>query len=123
MSSSDAAPIGEHALLDIAGARRLDDPAFLDRVMHEAAAAAGARVIGAYMHHFGRGEGVTGVLMLAESHISVHTWPERDFAAFDVFMCGDASTARAVECIERAFPEGRARRQVVARGTGHSAGR
>jgi len=40
---------------------------------------------------------------LAESHISVHTWPEKDYAAFDVFMCGDSNPHRAIEILDRYF--------------------
>jgi len=58
----------------------------------------------------GRGEdggGISGVAVLAESHISVHTWPEKGFAAFDVFMCGDAQPMKALEVFKRAFNPGR----------------
>lgn len=66
--------------------------------MRRAAAAGRAQVLASHMHAFGSGGGVTGVVLLAESHITVHTWPERDYAAFDVFMCGgcDAEAAAAV---------------------------
>lgn len=66
--------------------------------MRRAAAAGRAHVLASHMHAFGSGGGVTGVVLLAESHITVHTWPERDYAAFDVFMCGgcDAAAAAAV---------------------------
>lgn len=97
--ASDVEPVGEHALLDIDGALRLDEPEFLEDLMREAALAAGATIIGSHFHHFGEKQGVTGILLLAESHISVHTWPERDFAAFDIFMCGAAKTSTAVQSI------------------------
>jgi S-adenosylmethionine decarboxylase len=45
--------------------------------------------------------------VLAESHISVHTWPERNFAAFDIFMCGDARPEMAITVLKRAFLPGR----------------
>jgi len=112
----DASPIGEHALIDIEGARRLDDPAFLERVMREAARAANARVVGANIHPFGEGQGVTGVLLLAESHISVHTWPEHNFAAFDIFMCGSAVAGEAVATIAQAFPEAAIATRIFTRG-------
>lgn len=112
----DVLPVGEHALIDIRGARRLDDPAFLERVMREAALAAKARIVGVNIHPFGEGQGVTGVLLLAESHISVHTWPEYDFAAFDVFMCGSAVVSRAVATLLQAFPEAAISIRIVARG-------
>lgn len=46
---------------------------------------------------------MSGVAAPAESHISTHTGPERDYAAFDVFMCGDAEPRRAVRILKAAF--------------------
>ncbi len=59
------------------------------------------------LHTFEEGGGISGVAVLAESHISVHTWPEKGFAAFDVFMCGDAEPRKAIEVFKRAFNPGR----------------
>jgi len=48
----------------------------------------GLTVVGTYFHQFGEGNGVTGVVVLAESHVSIHTWPEREnFVNIDVFVC------------------------------------
>ncbi|MEI9888721.1 MAG: adenosylmethionine decarboxylase [Rhizomicrobium sp.] len=58
----------------------------------------------AYVHRRRR---ISGVAVLAESHISVHTWPEKGYAAFDVFMCGDAQPRKAMEVFKRAFNPGR----------------
>lgn len=80
---------GLHLLLDLHGCSGLTDAALLESVLRAAAAAAGATVLGADFHRFAGG-GVTGVVLLAESHITLHTWPERDFAAVDIFMCGAA---------------------------------
>ncbi|WP_265564055.1 adenosylmethionine decarboxylase [Sphingomicrobium arenosum] len=108
---------GNHALLDCRGiAHGLDDPAQLERIMREAAEAARARVIAAHFHHFGEGQGVTGMLMLAESHISVHSWPEHGFAAFDIFMCGAADVERAIAVIRHAFADATIERRVIERG-------
>jgi len=46
---------------------------------------------------------VSGVAVLSESHISIHSWPEADYAALDVFMCGDAKPQRCVEVLREAF--------------------
>ena len=94
---------GTHALLDCYGcdAAPLGDAEGLEDLLREAAQAAGA--------------GVTGVLLLAESHLSIHTWPEHHFAALDIYLCsGDIARARRI--IEaalrpahsdwRAFPRG-----------------
>jgi len=56
-----------------------------------------------HLHHFTPNGGISGVAVLAESHISVHSWPERDFAAFDVFMCGDSEPEKAIEVLKAAF--------------------
>lgn len=109
---------GHHLLADLSGIAPglLGDPARLDALLREAALAAGARILHSHFHHFGAGLGVTGVLLLAESHISIHTWPESGFAAADVFMCGAAQPQRALDVIEAALrPSARAVR-TVARG-------
>ncbi len=95
--------VGTHALIDVRGAARLDEPAFLETVLRQSAEAAGATILQAHFHHFGPQMGVTGVLMLAESHISIHTWPETRFAALDIFMCGAARIDAAISEIERVF--------------------
>ena len=56
-----------------------------------------------HLHHFSPNGGVSGVAVLAESHISIHTWPECEYAALDVFMCGDAKPHAAIEVLKRAF--------------------
>lgn len=94
---------GAHLLIDYWGASRLNDPDLMERALCEAAEAAGATVLHVHVHEFGGGGGVSGVAVLAESHISVHTWPELDYAAFDVFMCGNCAPARAEETLRRYF--------------------
>ena len=56
-----------------------------------------------HLHHFQPNGGISGVAVLAESHISVHTWPERGYAAFDVFTCGDSMPEKAVDVLKAAF--------------------
>jgi S-adenosylmethionine decarboxylase len=79
---------GMHLLVDLWGASNLDDPALIDAALREAAIIAGATILHSHFHHFTPNGGVSGVVVLAESHISIHTWPERNFAAVDIFMCG-----------------------------------
>ncbi len=59
-----------------------------------------------HLHKFEDGGGISGVAVLAESHISVHTWPEKGFAAFDVFMCGNAEPRKALDVFKRVFESG-----------------
>ena len=67
-------------------------------IMCRAAEAGGATVLHEYFHQFAP-TGVTGFLLLAESHISVHTWVDEGFAAFDIFTCGPMNTDRVLEVI------------------------
>lgn len=101
---------GSHLILDLWGASKLDQLELIDRALRDAVDAAGATLLHIHLHYFTPNGGVSGVAVLAESHISVHTWPEREFAAFDIFMCGDAEPARAIPVLSQAF---RPRRMVI----------
>ena len=97
--SSVLACTGEHLLADFHGVlpARLRDARALELLLRRAATVAGAQVLSSHFHSFGEEDGVTGVAILAESHISIHTWPESGFAAIDIFMCGSARPATALE--------------------------
>ena len=110
---------GSHALLDCYGcdAALLGDAEGLERILREAAQAAGATILAAHFRHFGAGAGVTGVLLLAESHLSIHTWPEDCFAALDIYLCsGDIDRARRI--IEAALRPARSDWRAFPRGCG-----
>jgi len=106
---------GTHVLLDMIVSDHLDDPVFLERQLRKAANAAGATVIGASFHHFGPQQGVTGVLLLAESHISIHSWPERNFAAIDLFLCGRINGAdmAVAALVDGLAPESIAQKRIL----------
>ena len=97
--------IGKHLLIECYGKQSCMDAPSLENLMTQAAQTAGATVLSSHFHGFGEGMGYTGVLVLAESHITVHTWPENNYAAFDVFMCGDCQPRLAAELIVQADPE------------------
>jgi S-adenosylmethionine decarboxylase len=94
---------GMHLLVDLWGARELTDPAAIDQALRAAAEAANATILHSHFHHFGPDGGVSGVLVLAESHISIHTWPERAFAAIDIFMCGACDPYQSLPVLKAAF--------------------
>lgn len=81
--------IGRHLIAELYGCEpaRLDDVAQVERAMREAATVVGATIMNAAFHHYAP-QGVSGVLLIAESHLSVHTWPEAAYAAIDIFTCG-----------------------------------
>ena len=72
----------------------LDNEDFIKNALKEAADAAGATFLGLVSHKFDP-QGVTAIALLAESHISIHTWPEQSFAAIDCFSCGDHTNPEA----------------------------
>lgn len=94
---------GLHLLIDLWGAEGLEDHALIKNTLREAANAAHATELHVHLHQFSENGGISGVLVLAESHISIHTWPERGFAAIDVFMCGDCDPEATLEVFETAF--------------------
>ena len=111
-------PAGMHLLADLAGvdAGLLTEPSAIDALLRAAALAAGAHILYSHFHAFGPGMGVTGVLLLAESHISIHTWPEHGFAAADIFMCGEAQPQRALALIVEALRPASSSVQTITRG-------
>ena len=80
---------GKHILLDLWGVKFDNSVATLKKIIKNAVKLSGATMLHIHLHRFGKEQGISGVAVLAESHISVHTWPERDYIAFDIFMCGD----------------------------------
>ena len=96
---------GQHGLLDLydCDAAILCQPSSLQRALHQAAQSVGATVLFDHFHHFGAGGGVTGVLLLAESHITIHTWAEHSFAAADIFLCGSLKPETAAQSLQTAL--------------------
>jgi S-adenosylmethionine decarboxylase len=81
--------LGRHMLLELRGCNQavLDDLKYLENALVSAAREAGATVIDQSFHQFAP-QGVSGVVLIAESHLSLHTWPEHAYAAVDIFTCG-----------------------------------
>ena len=98
--------LGKHLILDII--TKVDQENLLNMSATSAFLLGVARDLGATVlmdnwHHFGERYGFTGVIVLAESHISIHTWPEKGFAALDIFMCGNSEPADAIDKIIKFF--------------------
>ena len=96
-----------HLLVELWEAGNLSDVRAVEEALIRAAQESGATVLHSYMHPFGEREGVSGVVVLAESHIAIHTWPERGYAAVDVFMCGACDPYRAAAVLQEVFAPGR----------------
>ncbi|MBL28580.1 MAG: adenosylmethionine decarboxylase [Rhodospirillaceae bacterium] len=93
---------GTHLLIDLWGGRGMDDIEYVEHSLRRAAEACGATVLNVDLHRF-QPTGVSGVAVLAESHISIHTWPENDYAAIDIFVCGKCDPYLAVPVLRQAF--------------------
>ena len=93
-----AAALGHHLLIELHGCAPecLDSVPEVEQILTEAADLAGATIVNSAFHHFSP-YGVTGVLVIAESHIAAHTWPEYGYAAVDCFTCGDQAILKALE--------------------------
>ncbi len=107
---------GRHLTIDLWEATGLDDEKRIQQAFLDAIKAAGATLLHIHTHVFEPNGGISGVAVLSESHISVHTWPEKGFAAFDVFMCGDAQPELAVPVLEAAFKPKRVIVEEIKRG-------
>lgn len=94
---------GRHVLLDLWDARHLDNEPLIQEAFLKAVEKCKATLLGINTHVFEPNGGVTGVAILAESHISIHTWPEIGYAAVDIFMCGDAAPLNAVPVFREYF--------------------
>jgi S-adenosylmethionine decarboxylase len=114
---------GQHLIADLHDAAHLADVGHIERCLVEAAAAAGATLLEVRLHSFGPGQGVTGVAMLAESHISIHTWPEYGSACVDLFMCGRSHDLdAALDTIVQRLAAQVTRRTLLTRSIGSVAG-
>jgi len=109
-------PAGRHFIVDFWQATNLDDMQYIERALVKAVDAAGATLLHIHLHKFGGAGGITGVALLAESHISIHTWPEREYAAIDIFMCGGAKPELAVSSLQKSLQPARKRVDEIPRG-------
>ncbi|MCX5998979.1 MAG: adenosylmethionine decarboxylase [Chloroflexi bacterium] len=97
----DLNALGKHLLLELKDCNRemLNDVGFLQETLVSVAEQAGATVLEKYFHQFAP-QGVSGAVIIAESHLSIHTWPEYGYAAADIFTCGDTvNTEMAAELL------------------------
>ena len=104
--------LGVHLVVEMRDCltERLDDIKWVKRVMIVAALRAKATIVRTVFHKFNP-VGISGVVMIAESHLAIHTWPERHYAAADIFSCG--STLKGIEAAKYLIKQFRSARPVV----------
>ena len=113
----DSIYAGNHVIIEVVNGHGLDDENRIQAAFRKIIEVCGATLLHIHTHKFSP-QGVSGVAVLSESHISVHTWPEIGYGAFDVFMCGDAKPWLAVDVLKEAFGTQDVRTKSLRRGEG-----
>jgi len=108
--------LGTHLIVELYGARNLFLPDPSIPILRQAAIDCGAEILDDMFHDFGDRYGFTGVIILSESHISIHTWPEHDYAAIDIFLCGGLDPEKALPALQAYFKPERIVKKSIARG-------
>jgi len=103
LAQQDFKNLGDHIIAEFTGCMNLNQSEELKTILRDAAEAAGATVLSVTVHQF-EPFGMTGVAVLQESHISVHTWPEYGYASLDIYTCGDhVQIENALEVMKKFF--------------------
>ena len=92
--------VGEHITLDINGTDKEYDPSIYEKVIHKIAKVANVTILNISKYKF-EPQGFTILALLAESHISFHTFPEKGIISFDFFTCGKISPSVAIDIIKK----------------------
>ena len=114
----ESTPLGRQWLLDFhdCSVDRLADVAGVREAMLAAVRRSGATIVTETFRQF-EPHGVSGVVVIAESHVAIHTWPEHRYAAVDLFTCGDSVDATAIrDELQSSFESGRIEERFVERG-------
>jgi S-adenosylmethionine decarboxylase proenzyme len=109
-------PFSVHLIADLEAPKFIENPARLKKILWEASLAANNTPLKVSIHKFPE-QGITGVVLLAESHIAIHTWPECNYAAVDIFTCGEKTKPyQALEYLKKVFGCSKAKTMLIKRG-------
>jgi S-adenosylmethionine decarboxylase proenzyme len=115
--------LGKHAIIDYyeCNPQILSSAEQIREILISAVRQAGLHVVLDNFHHFSP-HGVSGVVVIAESHVTIHTWPEHGFAAVDVFICGETKQSERIQtAVQDALKSARMERRTFDRGCGAEA--
>jgi S-adenosylmethionine decarboxylase len=99
----DLTRTGTHLIIDLLGAQRLDDLQHIEETLKRCVAEAGAKLLQIHLHRFLPNGSISGVAVLAEGHISLHSWPHARSASLHVFMGGEAAPEHSLAALKQAF--------------------
>lgn len=109
--------LGKHIILELydCPADVLSDPILIKEIMNDAANVMEATIVESKFHHFSP-LGVSGVVIIMESHLTIHTWPEYGYAAVDIFTCGEIFMDKGIEYLRQHLKSGRMEVKKMGRG-------
>ena len=109
--------LGKHLIIELynCGGALLSDSKQIEIIMQETALAMGATIVQSNFHHF-TPLGVSGVVIIKESHLTIHTWPEHGYAAVDVFTCGEIQFEKGIHFLKEKFQTEEVEVKVLERG-------
>jgi spermidine synthase len=111
----DATGLGRHAICEFWGASHLNSVERAEQALRDAAAAGNTTLIDVFVHQF-TPHGVSGIAMIAESHLAIHTWPEHGYMAADLFTCGDSDLEAIIGVLRDVFEAEHVETQYLTRG-------
>jgi S-adenosylmethionine decarboxylase len=94
---------GKHLIVELWGAKNIASEENTEKVLREAVKACKATLLDVHAHAFSPYNGISAVAILKESHISIHSWPEFNYAAADIFVCGDVDPYLAIPVLKKGF--------------------
>ncbi len=110
--------VGSHIIADFWGIKTIDDQKQVEGILQEAARKANSTLLRTSSYKF-QPQGVTAVVLLSESHISIHTWPERQYASIDAYTCGKhTDPKKAIQYLREIFKPKKVNIIKVLRGKG-----
>lgn len=105
-----------HLIADFWFGKKIEDPKKIKEILIEAAKEAGNTPLKVSIHKFNP-QGITGVLLLAESHIAIHSWPQFDYLAIDIFTCGEKTfPEKALRYLKKVFKPKKVKVKEIQRG-------
>lgn len=114
--------LGRHWLIEFQKCNPdfLKDPLLMETFLKDAAIKMGATIVQSTFHHFAP-LGVSGVVIIMESHLTIHTWPEFEYAAVDIFTCGNMETDKGIDFLFEKLGAAVKNVRLIKRGIGISA--
>ena len=107
---------GVHLVIELWDATNLNSLSKIQQIFEDAIDAIGATLLKIDLHKFSPSDGISGVAIIQESHLSIHTWPEYNYAAFDIFVCGNVDPYKAIPVLRQGFQPGKLQVSEIKRG-------